>query len=118
MAKAKDAKDRVALITGAGSGIGVAAIQIARLYGARVIATAGSDDKVARARALGADVAINYTTADFAAECRALTGKRGVDTVIEHVGGDVFAASIKAVIRTSTARRIRTATLFRQKSCV
>lgn len=85
------------LVHGAGSGIGVAAIQIARLHGARVIATAGSDDKVARARALGADVAINYTTAEFAAECRALTGRRGVDAVIEHVGGEVFAASIRAV---------------------
>jgi NADPH:quinone reductase-like Zn-dependent oxidoreductase len=84
-------------VQGAGSGIGVAAIQIAKLYGARVIATAGSDDKAARAKALGADVTINYTTSDFAAECRALTGKRGVDAVIEHVGGEVFAASIRAV---------------------
>lgn len=95
--KARVAPGDTVLVQGAGSGIGVAAIQIARLYGARVIATAGSDDKVARARALGADVGINYTTADFAAECRALTGKRGVDAVIEHVGGDVFAASIRAV---------------------
>src|SRR5262249_62398538 len=95
--KARAAPGDTVLVHGAGSGIGVAAIQIAKLYGARVIATAGSDDKVARAKALGADVAINYTTADFATECRALTGKRGVDTVIEHVGGDVFAASIKAV---------------------
>lgn len=85
------------LVQGAGSGIGVAAIQIAKLYGARVITTAGSDDKLARAKALGADVGINYTTQDFAAEVRAMTGKRGVDAVIEHVGGDVFAASIKAV---------------------
>ena len=94
---ARVAPGDVVLVHGAGSGIGVAAIQIAKLSGARVFATAGSDDKVARAGALGADVAINYTTADFAAECRALTGKRGVDAVIEHVGGDVFAASIKAV---------------------
>ncbi|HEY0989292.1 MAG TPA: zinc-binding dehydrogenase, partial [Kofleriaceae bacterium] len=95
--KARVAPGDTVLVQGAGSGIGVAAIQIAKLYGARVIATAGTDDKVARARALGADVVINYTTADFAAECRALTGKRGVDAVIEHVGGDVFAASIRAV---------------------
>ncbi|HEY0194580.1 MAG TPA: zinc-binding dehydrogenase [Kofleriaceae bacterium] len=85
------------LVQGAGSGIGVAAIQIAKLYGARVIATAGSDAKAERARALGADVAINYATTDFAAECRALTGKRGVDAVIEHVGGDVFVQSLRAV---------------------
>jgi NADPH:quinone reductase-like Zn-dependent oxidoreductase len=57
-----------------------------------------SDDaKAERATALGADTVINYTTADFAAECRALTGKRGVDAVIEHVGGEVFANSIRAV---------------------
>jgi NADPH:quinone reductase-like Zn-dependent oxidoreductase len=95
--KARVAPGDTVLVHGAGSGIGVAAIQIAKLYGARVIATAGNDDKVARAKALGADVVINYTTADFAAECRTLTGKRGVDAVIEHVGGDVFAASIRAV---------------------
>ncbi|HET7502111.1 MAG TPA: zinc-binding dehydrogenase [Kofleriaceae bacterium] len=95
--KARVAPGDTVLVQGAGSGIGVAAIQIAKLYGARVIATAGSDDKVARARALGADVVINYTTTDFAAECRTLTGKRGVDVVIEHVGGEVFAGSIRAV---------------------
>lgn len=85
------------LVQGAGSGVGVAAVQIAKLYGARVIATAGDEAKLQRARALGADVAINYRTTDFAAECRKLTDKRGVDAVIEHVGGEVFVASIKAV---------------------
>jgi NADPH:quinone reductase-like Zn-dependent oxidoreductase len=95
--KARTVPGDTVLVHGAGSGIGVAAIQIAKLYGARVIATAGSDAKLARAQQLGADVAVNYQTADFAAECRAQTGKRGVDAVIEHVGGDVFAASIKAV---------------------
>jgi len=95
--KARVVPGDVVLVHGAGSGIGVAAIQIAKLHGARVIATAGTDDKAARARALGADVAINYVTTDFAAEVRALTDKRGVDAVIEHVGGNVFAASIRAV---------------------
>lgn len=85
------------LVQGAGSGIGVAAIQIAKLYGARVIATASSEDKLARARALGADVTIDYTKQDFVAECKQLTDKRGVDAVIEHVGGEVFAGSIRAV---------------------
>jgi NADPH:quinone reductase-like Zn-dependent oxidoreductase len=85
------------LVHGGGSGVGVAAIQIAKLHGARVIATASTDDKLERARALGADVAINYTSQDFVAECKKLTDKRGVDAVIEHVGGDVFAASIRAV---------------------
>jgi NADPH:quinone reductase-like Zn-dependent oxidoreductase len=85
------------LVQGAGSGIGVAAIQIAKLHGARVIATAGTDDKVARAKQLGADEVVNYTSGDFVAEARRLTDKRGVDVVIEHVGGDVFEKSIRAV---------------------
>jgi len=85
------------LVHGAGSGIGVAAIQIAKLFGARVIATAGSDHKLTLAKGLGADSTINYKTTDFAAECRAQTSKRGVDAVIEHVGGEVFEKSIKAV---------------------
>jgi NADPH:quinone reductase-like Zn-dependent oxidoreductase len=95
--KARVAPGDTVLVQGAGSGIGVAAIQIAKLHGARVIATAGSDVKVAKARELGADVAVNYQTGDFVATCKAETGKRGVDAVIEHVGGDVFAASLKAV---------------------
>ena len=95
--KARVAPGDVVLVQGAGSGIGVAAIQIAKLYGARVIATAGTDAKLERAKALGADEGINYTTADFAAVARTLTGKRGVDAVIEHVGGDTFVGSIKAV---------------------
>jgi NADPH:quinone reductase-like Zn-dependent oxidoreductase len=95
--KARVAPGDVVLVHGGGSGVGVAAIQIAKLFGARVIATAGSAAKLARAKQLGADEAIDYTTGDFAAECRALTGKRGVDAVIDHVGGDVFAASIRAV---------------------
>lgn len=95
--KARVAPGDTVLVHGAGSGIGVAAIQIAKLFGARVIATASTAAKLARAQALGADELIDYTKTDFAAQCRALTGKRGVDAVIEHVGGDVFAASIKAV---------------------
>jgi NADPH:quinone reductase-like Zn-dependent oxidoreductase len=85
------------LVHGAGSGVGVAAIQIAKLYGARVIATASTEAKLARAKELGADVLVNYTTADWVAECRAQTGKRGVDVVIDHVGGEVFAGSLRAV---------------------
>jgi NADPH:quinone reductase-like Zn-dependent oxidoreductase len=85
------------LVHGAGSGIGVAAIQLAKLYGARVIATASTEEKLRRAGELGADVLVNYTTADWVAECRAQTQKRGVDAVIEHVGGEVFAGSLRAV---------------------
>ena len=95
--KAQVAPGDVVLVQGAGSGVGVAAMQIAKLHGARVIATAGSDDKLARAKALGADEVVNYRTTDFVAAARTLTGKRGVDVVIDHVGGDTFVGSIKAV---------------------
>jgi NADPH:quinone reductase-like Zn-dependent oxidoreductase len=87
----------IVLVQGAGSGVGVAAVQIAKLFGARVIATASSDAKLARAKQLGADAGIDYTKQDFVAECRALTNKRGVDVVIEHVGGEVFTKSLRAV---------------------
>ena len=95
--KARVAPGDVVLVQGAGSGIGVAAIQIAKLHGARVIATAGSADKLARARQLGADETIDYAREDVVAACKRFTDKRGVDAVVEHVGGDVFAASIRAV---------------------
>jgi NADPH:quinone reductase-like Zn-dependent oxidoreductase len=84
------------LVQAAGSGVSSAAIQIAKMLGARVIATTGTDEKAKRARELGADEVINYTTQDFVAECKRLTNKRGVDLVIEHVGGEVFAKSILA----------------------
>ena len=85
------------LVQGAASGVGVAGVQIARLFGARVIATAGTDEKLARVRELGADATINYRTGDFVAEVRKLTGKRGVDVVFEHVGGATFEGSVRAV---------------------
>ncbi len=74
------------LVIAAGSGVGQAAIQIARLHGARVFATAGTPDKLERARALGAAAAIDHHSQDIAAEIARLTNKRGVDVVIEHVG--------------------------------
>ena len=83
------------LIQAAGSGIGSAAVQLARLAGATVIATAGSDDKLARARALGADHTINYRSEPaFAARVLELTGGKGVDLVMEHVGGSIFTESL------------------------
>lgn len=87
------------LVNAAGSGVGVAAIQVAKLHGARVIASAGSDVKLERARDLGADECINYTTHDLADEARKLTGDRGVDMVVENVGGEIFEKSIKALSR-------------------
>jgi NADPH:quinone reductase-like Zn-dependent oxidoreductase len=78
------------LVIGAGSGVGMAAIQLAKLVGARVIATAGADWKLEKARALGADEVINHSTQSIAEEVRRLTDKRGVDIVFEHVGAAVW----------------------------
>lgn len=78
------------LIIAAGSGVGSAAVQIAKLFEARVIATAGSEEKLSKAKALGADEVINHGTQDLAQEVRRLTGKRGVDIIVEHVGSAVW----------------------------
>lgn len=74
------------LVLGAGSGVGSAAIQIAKFFGARVLATAGSDEKLQKAKELGADYLINHKTQRIRDEVRRITGKRGVDVVFEHVG--------------------------------
>jgi NADPH:quinone reductase-like Zn-dependent oxidoreductase len=87
------------LVNAAGSGVGAAGIQVARLLGGRVIASAGSDAKLERARALGAEAAVNYRSEDLAARVRELTGGRGVDVVMESVGGDVLAGSIDALAK-------------------
>ena len=87
------------LVIGASSGVGSAAVQIARLHGARVIATAGSAEKLAKARELGAHETIDHATEDVAKRARELTGKKGVDVVVEHVGGRVFEASVSALAR-------------------
>ena len=76
------------LVQGGSSGIGVTAIQLAKAQGARVIVTAGSDDKVAACVALGADHGINYRTQDFAEETRRVTAGRGADVVLDMVAGD------------------------------
>lgn len=85
------------LVHAAGSGVGSAAVQIAKVLGARVIATAGSDEKLERARALGADETIHYERTDFLAEVKRLTGKRGVDVVFEHTGARTFEKSVAAL---------------------
>jgi NADPH:quinone reductase-like Zn-dependent oxidoreductase len=84
------------LVHAAGSGVGVAAVQIAKLLGARVIATAGSDAKLEKAKALGADEVVNYETQDFVQEVRRLTDKKGVEVVFEHVGKKTWEKSILA----------------------
>lgn len=84
------------LVLAAGSGVGTAAIQIAKLAGCRVFAAAGSDEKLAHARELGADVLINYRNEEFDRVVRQKTGNRGVDAVVDHVGADTWVRSLKA----------------------
>ena len=87
------------LIHAAGSGVGSIGIQIAKLRGARVIATAGSDEKLERARSLGADEVVNYTRADWPKEVRRLTNKKGVEVVFEHTGAETWPGSITSLAR-------------------
>jgi NADPH:quinone reductase-like Zn-dependent oxidoreductase len=85
------------LILGAGSGVGSAAIQIAKFFGARVIATAGNEAKLEKAKQLGADHAINHKAQKIRDEVRRITGKRGVDVVFEHVGNATWDDSIASL---------------------
>lgn len=87
------------LIHAGGSGIGTAAIQLAKRHGATVITTVGSDEKIEPARALGADHVVNYRSDRFEGVVRKLTRKRGVDVVFEHVGADTFAGSMLCLRR-------------------
>src|SRR5262249_39021083 len=87
------------LVLGAGSGVGSAAVQIAKFYGCRVIATAGSDAKLAKARELGADEGIHHRTQKIKDEVRRLTGKRGVDVVFEHTGTATWDDSVASLAR-------------------
>ena len=91
--------DEDCLVVGAGSGVGSIAIQLARQLGARVITTAGSDAKLERARALGAHEVIDHRRQDITAEVRRLTGKKGVEVVVEHVGGAVFEHCVASLAR-------------------
>jgi len=85
------------LVHGGSSGIGSTAIELAKAFGATVIATAGSDAKCAFCRTLGADLAINYRTRDFVAKTKAFTQGRGVDVVLDMVGGSYFARNLSAL---------------------
>ena len=87
------------LVHAGGSGIGSIAIRIAKALGCMVITTVGSDDKAAKAKALGADHVINYRTERFEGRVRRLTGKKGVDVVFEHVGADTWNGSLLSMKR-------------------
>ena len=82
------------LVHAAGSGVGSLGIQIAKLHGARVIATASTDDKLAKARQLGADETVNYSSEDWPKQVKRLTNGRGVDVVFEHTGAVTWPGSI------------------------
>jgi NADPH2:quinone reductase len=84
------------LVHGGTSGIGTTAIQLAKALGARVITTAGTPEKCEACRKLGADVAVNYKTEDFVAACKAATGGKGVDVILDMVGGDYIARNYEA----------------------
>jgi len=86
-----------ALIHGGGSGVGTAAIRLLREAGARCLVTAGSEDKCRRCRELGADVAINYRTGDFAPQVREATAGTGVDVVLDAIGGKYLASNLQSL---------------------
>jgi NADPH2:quinone reductase len=90
-------KGETFLVQGGTSGIGVTAIQMAKAFGAKVIATAGSDDKCAACTKLGADLAINYKTQDFVEEAKKFTGGKGVDVILDMVAGDYAAREVEAL---------------------
>ena len=87
------------LILGAGSGVSTAAIQIAKLAGCTVYATSSSDEKLAKAKGIGADVLVNYRTMPWSQAVWELTGRRGVDVVLDHVGEATFKDSVRALRR-------------------
>lgn len=98
MDRARVKRRETVLVMAAGSGVGVAAIQIAKLHDAQVIAASSSDDKLARAKALGADETLRYGEGvDLAGALKKLTGRRGVDVIIEHTGGPTFPVLVKAL---------------------
>ncbi len=96
---AKLQRGETVLVHAGGSGIGTAAIKMAKMVGATVITTVGSADKVAKAKALGADHVINYREERFEGAVRKITGKKGVDVVFEHVGPDTWAGSLLSLKR-------------------
>ncbi|HXV28237.1 MAG TPA: zinc-binding dehydrogenase [bacterium] len=92
-------KGETCLIHAAGSGVGSAAIQLARHLGARIITTVGTDEKIRRAKAIGAHEVINYQKKDFLAEVKKITDGRGVDVVLEHIGPATFTKSMACLAK-------------------
>ena len=99
VARAQLRPGETVLVQAGGSGVGSAGIQVAKLWRAIVYTTVGSAEKAKRAKELGADETILYRETDFVAAVRALTGKRGVDIVFEHIGSETFERSLKALSR-------------------
>jgi zinc-binding alcohol dehydrogenase/oxidoreductase len=94
--KAQLAAGEWILVLGIGSGVATASFQIAKGLGARTIVTSSSDEKLARARALGADASVNHAAGDVIAAVREATGGRGADVIVEHVGEDTWKTSLQA----------------------
>jgi NADPH:quinone reductase-like Zn-dependent oxidoreductase len=88
---------QVVLVLGANSGVGIAAIQIAKLFGATVITTAGNEAKIEKALGLGADYVINHYAHKISDEVKKITGRQGVDIVVEHVGAATWDESLKSL---------------------
>ncbi|HEY9286656.1 MAG TPA: zinc-binding dehydrogenase [Candidatus Dormibacteraeota bacterium] len=99
VSKARVRPGETVLILGIGGGVAIAALQIAKYAGAQVLVTSGHNEKLERAKALGADVLINHRTTDFSKEVWTLTKKRGVDVVIDDVGAATWPGSIRALAR-------------------
>jgi NADPH:quinone reductase-like Zn-dependent oxidoreductase len=97
MTRAKLQPGEDVLVLAASSGVGTCAIQLAKMFQCRVIATAGGEAKLAKALALGADHVIDHYQQDISAEVKKLTGKRGVDVVVEHVGAATWSKSIESL---------------------
>jgi alcohol dehydrogenase len=87
----------VVLILGASGGVGIACLQLCKMIGATVIAAAGSDDKCRRLAELGADHTINYNTEDFSKAAWKISGKQGVDVVVNYTGGDTWVPSLRCL---------------------
>lgn len=99
VSKARVAPGERVLILGIGGGVALAALQIAKHAGATVFVTSSSDEKLKRAQALGADVLINHATTDFSKEVWRITGKRGVEVILDDVGAATWDRSIRALAK-------------------